>query len=139
MKKLISLMILMLAALISSANAQESMSCHKPDAYTDICEFDDGRANVTTYRNGDYGSTWFTAREWSTVKAAERRAEAAKQKAEEAYHPKKSVEVQINMCIYGLEHKSVEFTFCKALLRDDDAALTIEMQRSVRFATALSK
>lgn len=74
MRNLIGLVLIALS-LIGSALAQDNQHCHGVGPYTTestnnrrydttVCEFSDGRANVTRFVDGDYSSTWYTEDEW---------------------------------------------------------------------------
>jgi hypothetical protein len=70
------------AMLVSPAFAQESQHCYGIGVYTTdsgssnrhydttVCEFSDGRANVSTLHGDAYSSDWYTPEQWQTAKAA---------------------------------------------------------------------
>ena len=71
--------------LVSPAFAQTDMTCNKTDSYTTVCEFSDGRANVSTSMGDYYSSRWYTPAQWKAQKAKDARATAAKAKEHEAW------------------------------------------------------
>jgi hypothetical protein len=64
MKKLTTA--ILLTMLAAGSYAQESTTCHNPDAYTTVCEFADGGATVTYFdaETKYYSKASYTAKEW---------------------------------------------------------------------------
>lgn len=58
-----ALFVLFLATI--SAFAQENMSCSSPVQGIRVCEFSDGRANITTTIGSNVSSDWYSPEDWS--------------------------------------------------------------------------
>ena len=79
MKRTLCLLTLAAAMLVCPALAQENQHCYGIGTYTEdssysrhydttVCEFSDGRANVSTLVGEDYQSDWYTPEQWQKAK-----------------------------------------------------------------------
>ena len=87
MKRTLAVLALALT-LAGSAFAVETQHCYKTDDYTTVCKFSpSGRVNETSsYDDGTYFSTWYTAAEWKAKQAADAVRAAGQQTMQAASH-----------------------------------------------------
>jgi hypothetical protein len=92
MKNLIAILLLMVSTA-ALTTAQTGVVCHRPDDYTEVCKYTDGRVNETTaFPDGSGSSLTYTAQEWKE--------HVAKQRARDRWTPQKSVD----SCLSGYAH-----------------------------------
>ena len=86
----IAVLLITTAAL---ATAQTGVVCHRPDDYTEVCKYTDGRVNETTaFPDGSGSSMTYTAQEWAQHVAAT------------AKHNRWTPQMKVDSCLSGNAH-----------------------------------